>query len=795
MIISFIFLFTIYSNTVYAITNEIVNCDEIIEDTQEETDEITENKVQEVEIDVTDTEEKLNQEEVVQEENEEKTKEEQPIITNITETTVMMANYRGALCIDTPSNNQTITRPDMNQITIAGWAVSDDTNASVRILLDGNVVINNATRNQRADVDRIVSPEYGGANLTPKAGYSGTIDISNQNAGMHRIRVEEISRYGNVVAVQERMVNVQNKNYRGALCIDTPSNNQIITRPDVNQITIAGWAVSDDTNASVRILLDGNVVINNATRNQRADVDRIVSPEYGGANLTPKAGYSGTIDISNQNAGMHRIRVEEISRYGNVVAVQETMFNMTNRKYQGSICLDSPRNGETFIKPNANRITIEGWAVSNDTGASVRVLVDGNISANNLTRKQRVDVDQLVSPQYGGPNITPRAGFLTVLDIGNCVKGVHKIRVEEISRYGEVISGFEVGIHVTNQTYAGEMCIDTPTFQQTYQQGANMAVDGWAVAQDESARIEIYVDHVFKAVAERYYRADIVSYSNKYGGKTVNAGFGKLISTAGMSAGLHTLTVYEKSRYGDVIGGLETQFVVNVVMPPSNPPPSQTNQNNGNNHHTSNVPTSGTKGIDVSQYQGNINWSSVANSGMKYAMIRIGYRGYGTGGLAEDPKFRANFAGAVGHGMKTGVYFYSTAVNTAEAKRDAEYVVSLLRKYGYQNQVSMPIALDLELIAGVNTRDKNVSRSMRTSIANTFGDTIASYGYTPMIYACKSFLNDNMNASQIRYDVWVAQYNSKCTYNGRYTMWQYTSTGKVSGISGNVDCNVCYKNY
>ena len=119
------------------------------------------------------------------------------------------------------------------------------------------------------------------------------------------------------------MVNVQNINYRGALCIDTTTNNQIITRPDVNLITISGWAVSDDTNASVRILLDGNIVINNATRNQRADVDRIVSPEYGGASLTPKAGFSGTIDISNQNAGMHRIKVEEISRYGNVVAVQE----------------------------------------------------------------------------------------------------------------------------------------------------------------------------------------------------------------------------------------------------------------------------------------------------------------------------------------------------------------------------------------------------------------------------------------------------------------------------------------
>ena len=107
----------------------------------------------------------------------------------------------------------------------------------------------------------------------------------------------------------------------------------------------------------------------------------------------------------------------------------------------------------------------------------------------------------------------------------------------------------------------------------------------------------------------------------------------------------------------------------------------------------------------------------------------------------------------------------------------------------------MPIAIDLELVPGVNTRDKNVSKAMRTNIANSFCCKIENYGYKPMIYACKAFLNDNMNKNQILYDVWVAQYNSKCTYNGKYTMWQYTSTGKISGINGNVDCNICYKNY
>ena len=236
--------------------------------------------------------------------------------------------------------------------------------------------------------------------------------------------------------------------------------------------------------------------------------------------------------------------------------------------------------------------------------------------------------------------------------------------------------------------------------------------------------------------------------------------------------GTHTLTVYEKSRFGDVIGGLNTEFIIQ-----------------------SPITTAGAKGIDVSQFQGNVNWAAVKNSGMKYAMIRIGYRGYGNGKLVEDTRFQTNFVNAIASGMKVGVYIYSTSINTAEAKSDADYVISILRKYGYQDKISMPIAIDLELVAGVNTRDKNVSREMRTAIANTFCSSIASYGYKPMIYACTSFLNSNMNMSQVPYDIWVAQYSSKCTYGGNYAIWQYTSTGNVSGITGNVDCNICYKNY
>ena len=718
-------------------------------------------------------------------------------VIDSTEMTLNLANqkYQGKIYLEKPTNAQTFTRPDITKVQLQGWAVSNDSNATIRILLDGNVVNNSLARCERLDVDTLISPTYGGAKVTPKAGFSGEIDISNQSAGVHQLKIEEISRFGAVIDSTEMTLNLANQKYQGKIYLEKPTNAQTFTRPDITKVQLQGWAVSNDSNATIRILLDGNVVNNSLARCERLDVDTLISPTYGGAKATPKAGFSGEIDISNQVAGIHKLKVEEISRFGDVITSQEIAININNQKYQGTMNLENPTNGQAFIKQKVSKINLQGWAVSHDKNASVRVLLDGNVVANHLDRVSRLDVDNLVSSSYGGTVATPRAGFQGTIDISNQPVGSHKIRVEQISRFGDLIGAFEINFPIINQPYQGEMCIDTPTFQQTYQQGENMAIGGWAVANDENARVEIYIDNVWKATADRYYRADIVPYMTKYESKTSLAGFGKMLNTSSISAGTHTLTVYEKSRYGDIIGGVERKFVVQAKVMVNPNPPNNNTSTPTTNPTMPNYQTNGTKGIDVSQFQGAINWKQVASTDVKFAMIRIGYRGYGTGGLAEDTRFKTNFANAVASGMKVGVYFYSAAVNTTEAKKDAEYVVNLLKKYGYQNQVSMPVALDLELVSGVNTRDKNVSKSVRTSIANTFSSTIVSYGYTPMLYACKSFLNDNMNASQISCDVWVAQYNTKCTYQGKYTMWQYSSSGKISGINGNVDCNFCYKNY
>lgn len=197
---------------------------------------------------------------------------------------------------------------------------------------------------------------------------------------------------------------------------------------------------------------------------------------------------------------------------------------------------------------------------------------------------------------------------------------------------------------------------------------------------------------------------------------------------------------------------------------------------------------SGTIGIDVSKFQSSINWQKVKNAGINFAIIRCGYRGYGSGVLVEDPKFASHISGAKAAGLRVGVYFFSQAVNEAEAVEEASMAVKLANRYG----INMPIAIDSEYANGGRGRADGLSKSDRTRITIAFCNTVANAGHTPMVYASKNWFSEHLNVSQFpgSYRIWVAHYASKCGYTGRYDMWQNTSKGKVDGVSGNVDMNV-----
>lgn len=203
------------------------------------------------------------------------------------------------------------------------------------------------------------------------------------------------------------------------------------------------------------------------------------------------------------------------------------------------------------------------------------------------------------------------------------------------------------------------------------------------------------------------------------------------------------------------------------------------------------VTGSSTLGIDVSKWQGEIDWDKVKNSGIDFVIIRCGYRGSVTGSLVEDPYFLQNIKGATSSGLKVGVYFFTQAINEVEAVEEASMVVSLLGDY----ELQYPVFIDTEGAGGEGRAD-NLDVETRTMVCEAFCRTIENAGFEAGVYASRNWYNNNLNTSELEdYVIWLAEYRSAPLYQGYYRMWQYTSKGKVDGIEGNVDMNISYMGY
>lgn len=202
----------------------------------------------------------------------------------------------------------------------------------------------------------------------------------------------------------------------------------------------------------------------------------------------------------------------------------------------------------------------------------------------------------------------------------------------------------------------------------------------------------------------------------------------------------------------------------------------------------------GTFGIDVSKWNGTIDWNRVAKSGVSYAIIRCGFRGTTVGGLVADDKFKANVTNAQAAGIKVGVYFYSQAVTEAEAVEEASTCLTLIDTY--KVKPTYPVFIDIEN-AGAGSRTANMNKSQRTAVANAFCKTITNSGYKAGVYSNKTWLTNNIDtASLTGYTIWLAQYAQSPTYTAtRYDIWQYSDKGTVGGISGSVDLDLSYMGY
>lgn len=199
-----------------------------------------------------------------------------------------------------------------------------------------------------------------------------------------------------------------------------------------------------------------------------------------------------------------------------------------------------------------------------------------------------------------------------------------------------------------------------------------------------------------------------------------------------------------------------------------------------NKHKTENTKI----GIDVSKWQGNINWQEVKNSGIEFVIIRMGYQTDYDGECVLDPYFITNIEGAKSANIPVGIYFYSYAKNVEQAVYQAEWVKENLKGY----EIELPIAFDWESWNSFNTA--GMSLYTINKVANTFLDTLQKVGYKGMLYSSKTYLEKIWYPTN--HMTWLAQYNSRATYQGEYSIWQMCNTGKVNGINGDVDIDIMY---
>lgn len=193
-------------------------------------------------------------------------------------------------------------------------------------------------------------------------------------------------------------------------------------------------------------------------------------------------------------------------------------------------------------------------------------------------------------------------------------------------------------------------------------------------------------------------------------------------------------------------------------------------------------------GIDVSRYQENIDWAAVKGAGVQFAMLRLGYRGYGSGALVMDPYFQQNIQGAQANGIEVGVYFFSQAITPEEGAEEARFCLNALKGY----HITYPIVFDWESYdSSLEPRTDGLDDKILTQCAVAFCEEVEAAGYQSMVYSNLTYFYLHFDLNQLMdYPLWLAQYNSRPSFYYHFDIWQYSGTGKVPGIDGNVDLNI-----
>lgn len=674
---------------------------------------------------------------------------------------INIEKYSAKIYIESPEE-LVETNIENSNFTIKGWLMTNDVNAKIKVYIDGNEQkILEIERLERQDVTNIIKG-YGGIEKNPTPGFKINLDLLQIRDGRHEITIKILSEVGEELTKKTGYINV-NK-YKATMYLDTPRTQEIV-KPVV---TLSGWIMSTDEQITINTYIDNKKqTIKNITKITRTDVISAIKG-YGGTEKNPTPGFEITLDLSKILEGMHDLKIEIVSQEGIVLATSNRSIKI--EKYRANMYIDSPSE----LEQNDGTLKVKGWVMSDDELSQIRIVIDGKEQEiAEIKRLERLDVTNTIKG-YGEIEQNPTPGFELTLDLFNLIDGKHYIEVQIISRNGEnIISRSRI---VELNKYKSISYIESPTTMS--QSKLDLVVEGWIMSTDEKASINIYLNDKKMPLTEitRSERLDVINTIKEYGTKeqNPNPGFKTQLDISQLDDGKYTLKLEIVSREGKIMSLGYREIIIY------------------NNYDF---------GIDVSRYNGKIDWAKVKKFGIDFAIIRAGFRGYGTEGtLNEDTYFATNMKGAIQNGIDVGVYFYSQAITEIEAIQEAEMTLDLIKKYGFENDIILPIVIDTEKSSG---RADNLTKEQRTIIVKTFCERIEQEGYKTMIYSNKYWLENSLDMEQLeQYDVWLAHYtgtddpiNNPSSYKEKYQIWQYTDVGKVDGINANVDMNISYKKY
>lgn len=253
---------------------------------------------------------------------------------------------------------------------------------------------------------------------------------------------------------------------------------------------------------------------------------------------------------------------------------------------------------------------------------------------------------------------------------------------------------------------------------------------------------------------------------------------------------LHGIRLEEESQLKEnpIVAEEETEATQETTIPPEANPFNQYDFQYNKQNYLYCLKQESYVGVDVSAFQHDIDWNQVKASGVDFAMLRLGYRGWGAKGtLVEDEYIQQNLAGTAAAGIPIGAYFFSQATTLDEVHEEIEFMLEILGDY----QLDYPIVLDWEVANPTEGRVRNVTRRELTDMLRYFCDEMSARGFDPMVYFNWTQASRMIYLSELEdYPFWLALYQDRMTFPFRVEMWQYTSEGKVPGIEGDVDINV-----